>query len=791
MMRRTGFLTAISGFVVLIASISAMGQVAANKPADGPIMNWRGDGTGLFPNANPVTEWGKWPKSPSWGLKYSTSRPAKDDDSQKAVPVKSEQIMEWLVAGPFTAKDPAKVLDEDLLGGEDKASPDAGEKVGDVEWKKHLSVTKDAGVEMDWVQLANVAGKGPGNVAYAHNYLYSKVKGSVIFLTDQTGACKMWINGKLVHTNPKPVVTMGSINYVCYAAGEHWAGELPIQGPGGSQKIKVDLEQGWNRVLIKSTGNINMRIMEAPETTYETKNILWATPLPNYSNAQPIMVGDKIFVMSESEDLICLDKHTGKILWKKGTYYTDCLSDEEKQSNPLLKQAAELTERLRNTTDSGERVKVRNEIKKALMAADKKAKEEDPAYKDIRPLQEKLKDKDLPDAERKVALDQIRALLQKMEGPKEANPYYAVVVPLEAAAKAKGTKEEDRAGILAKIDETLTKAAPQSRFLYHFHSHIWATGFTCPTPRTDGKNIYVYLGWGIVACYDLDGNRKWASLATDLGGDGIFNNSAPVLAGGRFMIVRNVQMRGYDAATGKVVWTTPDLRPEAGVDVWHGFGTGGNPSASPAVVKIGQTEVAFFNGALVGVADGKVYRPWDNFASNPRGTPVVLNNSIYYGVHSSIVRFAIPTEVSVGMKLDRAQQEKYDGEDTYSSVLVHDGLVYALRANGNLFVYDAATLANVYTQKLDMDSYSDYDHPGVTPSLVLGGKYVFAFDNQGNCIVIEPGRTFKQVARNSIATRVWRNWVLDPDEIFQAAPIFDEGRMYLRGETALYCIGTK
>jgi len=57
--------------------------------------------------------------------------------------------------------------------------------------------------------------------------------------------------------------------------------------------------------------------------------------------------------------------------------------------------------------------------------------------------------------------------------------------------------------------------------------------------------------------------------------------------------------------------------------------------------------------------------------------------------------------------------------------------------------------------------------------------------------VIEPGRQFKQVARNRIATCVARRWVLDPDEIFQSAPIFEGGRMYLRGEQNLYCIGEK
>jgi hypothetical protein len=438
-------------------------------------------------------------------------------------------------------------------------------------------------------------------------------------------------------------------------------------------------------------------------------------------------------------------------------------------------------------------VKLRNTIKKVLAEADAKAKTEDPRFEEIRACQEKLTDEKLPQAERKALLARIRASLARMEGPKEANPYYAAVLPLEEAARAPETKAEDRAKMLEKVDDVLATAAPRPRFRIPLHTHIQATGFTSPTPCSDGRRVYIYLGWGIVACYDLDGNRLWARLATDLGGVGAFNNNAPVLVGDRFVILRNVQMRAYDAKTGEVVWTTPDLRPKAHVDVWHGFGTDGNPSASLCTFKLGGKDIVYVNSAMVGAQDGKVYAPfYENFGSNPRGTPVPLGDALYYGANTTVFRFALPAEPAVGKRLAKQSREDYEGDvDTYASVLVHDGLLYALRGEGKLWVYDAKTLGVVYRQQLDVEAYRDYDHPGVTPSLVLAGKRVFAFDNQGTCIVLEPGRQFRQVARNRIATCVARRWVLDPDEIFQSAPIFEGGRMYLRGEQNLYCIGAK
>ncbi len=75
----------------------------------------------------------------------------------------------------------------------------------------------------------------------------------------------------------------------------------------------------------------------------------------------------------------------------------------------------------------------------------------------------------------------------------------------------------------------------------------------------------------------------------------------------------------------------------------HGFGTGGNPSASLCTFHQGGMDVIYFNSAIIGAADGKLYCPtYENFGSNPRGTPVPLGDAIYYGVSTSVFRFPLP-----------------------------------------------------------------------------------------------------------------------------------------------------
>lgn len=60
-----------------------------------------------------------------------------------------------------------------------------------------------------------------------------------------------------------------------------------------------------------------------PPTPWDTddgKNILWKTDIGKGQSC-PVVSGDKIFITSEPESLLCLDAKTGKVLWKKENGY--------------------------------------------------------------------------------------------------------------------------------------------------------------------------------------------------------------------------------------------------------------------------------------------------------------------------------------------------------------------------------------------------------------------------------------------------------------------------------------
>jgi outer membrane protein assembly factor BamB len=59
------------------------------------------------------------------------------------------------------------------------------------------------------------------------------------------------------------------------------------------------------------------------------KNVVWAAPMPDWSNACPVVVGDHVFVCAEPDRLIAVDKATGKILWTKSNPLAEALSAEK------------------------------------------------------------------------------------------------------------------------------------------------------------------------------------------------------------------------------------------------------------------------------------------------------------------------------------------------------------------------------------------------------------------------------------------------------------------------------
>ncbi len=125
--------------------------------------------------------------------------------------------------------------------------------------------------------------------------------------------------------------------------------------------------EGWNDLIFM------LRLGDAPPVNYRRKNILWATPLPDHSHGAPVIVGDRVFVTSEPDELIAIDKRTGEILWSATNNYYDATPQAERDANPAFREKIEpLAKRLHAEKDPAQRWAARKSLYDALQEIDKK-----------------------------------------------------------------------------------------------------------------------------------------------------------------------------------------------------------------------------------------------------------------------------------------------------------------------------------------------------------------------------------------------------------------------------------
>jgi len=419
-----------------------------------------------------------------------------------------------------------------------------------------------------------------------------------------------------------------------------------------------------------------------------TENVLWKTPLPDKSNASPILVGDRIFVCSEPSTLLCVSAKDGAILWSSGTTYADAAPENERQ--------------------------------KALA---------DQARADG--LRGKLKDLEKAQSEVSEALGK---------------------TPDDAALKAKQAKLEGEGKEASEALKALASYVPPKTSA--------DTGYASPTPASDGKQVYAVFGTGIVVCHDLEGRRQWVRRLETNPDDrepGVYGVSeSPLVVGGQ-VLVQLQKLTALDAATGRTLW-----QAEA---VCH-YG-------SPIRLRIGDVAAILTAwGDVFQLSDGKRLAskiwPSEELPLNTCCSPVVQGDTVYLvGKGGGAVRLA-PKDGGLGN--ETLWESKAVKDWCVASPVCADGLLYALQKGGKFVVLDAAKGGTVYKEVLGLkgDNY---------PSLVLAGPHLYASSNEGETVVIKPGREFQEVARNTL-------------EPFTSTPVFSGKRMYVRGQANLYCIGT-
>jgi outer membrane protein assembly factor BamB len=275
------------------------------------------------------------------------------------------------------------------------------------------------------------------------------------------------------------------------------------------------------------------------------------------------------------------------------------------------------------------------------------------------------------------------------------------------------------------------------------------TGNTTPTP--------------ISACYDLDGNRKWIQYVSEPSTTEHGRSCSPMLVGDKLIATLGM-LTALDTATGKVVWKNEK--------VGESYGT-------PVAGKVGDVDVVVdTGGTIVRTKDGVTLAK--RVGSATYASPITAGDIVYYlGEGAAAAQLSLKSPDAIAVK--KLWTGDTEGE-FFASGVVFDGIAYAVSNQGMLYALDAKDGKELWKQMLEISNASG--KPGLPPgnlypSLAVAGKLLYVSNDQGETLVLQPGKEYKELKKNRLNDGSGANM------------FFAGKRIYVRGGEKLYCLGTK
>lgn len=312
-----------------------------------------------------------------------------------------------------------------------------------------------------------------------------------------------------------------------------------------------------------------------------------------------------------------------------------------------------------------------------------------------------------------------------------------------------------------------------------------------PSPSTDGKHVWTMMGTGEIACFDFQGNEVWKFNLQDRFGEFRIQfgmASTPVLFGERLYLqlihgdgqanTEEALVACIEKSTGKDVWKTKRVTG-AYAENEHSY-------ASPMLYDDGKQQYLITHGADYTIAynleDGserwrleglnpqndatRRYHPTLRFVASPaanEGLVVVptAKNGPVFAVDGNAKGTVEDESPALLWSLP-------DNTPDVPSPLIHEGLVYLCRENGNLMCLDAKT------GELRYQELTHRTRHRASPVFADGKIYLNARD--GKISVVKAGPKFELLAQNDLGEEI------------SASPAISNGTIYLRTFDALWAI---
>ncbi len=286
-----------------------------------------------------------------------------------------------------------------------------------------------------------------------------------------------------------------------------------------------------------------------------------------------------------------------------------------------------------------------------------------------------------------------------------------------------------------------------------------------PTPATDGERVYAMFGTAVIVALDLDGKPVWRHELEQYDFDVAIGGS-PVVVGEDVLVLcdlpgkKESNLLALDRKTGAKHWQAK--RPDARY-----------AHSTPVVADVGggkrQLLVAGGRG-LEGLdpADGKVI--WTVNNDSDTSSPVYAAGLVYSDGGRGGPGVAVDPTGTGDITKTHVKWKVTDLSESLGSAVVSGGHVYRLLGD-RLRCFRLKDGEEVYEEKLPgADSWA-------SPVATADGLLYFA--TSGKTHVVKAGAKFELVATNDLG------------DANHASAAVSNGRIYLKGEKFLWCVGTK
>ncbi len=311
-------------------------------------------------------------------------------------------------------------------------------------------------------------------------------------------------------------------------------------------------------------------------------------------------------------------------------------------------------------------------------------------------------------------------------------------------------------------------------------------GYAASTPLTDGERLYVFFGKSGVFCFDLDGQQLWhVLLGKGLSGWG--SGASPMFCKNLLIINASVESNSLvalDKGTGKEVWRAPKIGSAWGTPVLvtapppqpplakGGKGGGGLAKGGKGGVEL----VLSMQGRVAGFDPDTGQELWSAAGHKGYVVPsVVVHDGIVYAVGGGGTSLAIKAGGRGDVSQSHVLWRTSKGSNA-SSPIYHNGTLYWSSESGGVLHFQDAATGSATQQRLGPDVGRVWASP-----ILADGKLYFVSQFKGTYVVTARPK-FELLAHN----------VFDNDKSRSNASLaVSAGQLFLRNDQYLYCIGKR